>query len=147
MNDRDRLAQLHGLVSRLERMPASAERDWMLNEVRARAVDVETGAKPTALRALPQNEAELAASEPLRAEPVAVAPPQPKPVVAAPAPTPRRAARPVPVVTQWTIPAPRARIEPQLAVNLLEEGFVLNLDDSPSADAPATRPWSRGLRA
>jgi hypothetical protein len=42
MNDRVRLDQLRRLLDRLERMPASADRDWMLAEVRARAVDVET---------------------------------------------------------------------------------------------------------
>src|SRR3954447_24611774 len=48
MNDRDRLEQLRALLVRLERMPVSAERDWMIGEVRARAVDVETGVKPAA---------------------------------------------------------------------------------------------------
>src|SRR5690349_19939495 len=56
MSDRDRLEQLQGLVARLERMPASAERDWMLREVRARAVDVETGVQPDVLRVLPRYE-------------------------------------------------------------------------------------------
>jgi hypothetical protein len=43
MSDRHRLEQLPGLLDRLERMPASADRDWMLGEIGARAVDVETG--------------------------------------------------------------------------------------------------------
>src|SRR3954454_12641766 len=51
MNDRDRLEQLRALLVRLERMPVSIARDWMLGEVRARAVDVETGVKPAAMRA------------------------------------------------------------------------------------------------
>ena len=46
MNDRDRLEQLRGMLDRLERMPASPDRDWLLGEVRARTVDVETGAPP-----------------------------------------------------------------------------------------------------
>src|SRR5881398_1641115 len=58
MNDRDRLEQLRELLARLERMPASGERDWMLREVRARAVDVETGVRPVAMRALPGDDAE-----------------------------------------------------------------------------------------
>src|SRR4051812_29919644 len=53
MSDRDRLEQLQVLAGRLALMPASAERDWMLAEVRARAVDVETGVMPAALRAGP----------------------------------------------------------------------------------------------
>ena len=56
MNDRDRLCQLEALLARLERMPASAGRDWMLAEVRGRAVDVETGMPPTPMRALPNEE-------------------------------------------------------------------------------------------
>src|SRR3954454_12987001 len=57
LNDRDRLEQLRGLLDRLERMPASADRDWMLAEVRGRAVDVETGVRPASVRALPQDQA------------------------------------------------------------------------------------------
>ena len=58
MNDRDRLDQLRGLLDRVGRMPASAERDWTLTEVRARVVDVETGTPPTPMRALPPDELE-----------------------------------------------------------------------------------------
>ena len=141
MKDRDRLAQLQGLVSKLERMPASAERDWMLNEVRARAVDVETGVKPSALRALPQNDVEAA---PVAPEPVPA--PAPAPARARQARLTPRVPRPAPVVTQWSIPAP-APVDPANAVNLLEEGFVLSLDDSPPAtDETTLRPWSYGLR-
>src|SRR3954470_23741691 len=57
MNDRDRLEHLRGLLDRLERMPTSADRDWMLSEVHARAVDVETGVSPAAVRALPEGDA------------------------------------------------------------------------------------------
>src|SRR3954470_2796207 len=58
MNDRDRLEQLRALLVRLERMPESAEREWMLAEVRGRAVDVETGVKPAAMRARSGDSAE-----------------------------------------------------------------------------------------
>src|SRR4051794_41864413 len=95
MNDRDRLTQLQALRSRLARIPASPERDWMLAEVRGRAVDVDTGVQPAALRRLPQSEAE--AELPARPAPVAPArqrtpppPPQPHP----PAPPPRAAPPP-----------------------------------------------------
>lgn len=37
------------MVQQLERLPASAERDRMLNEVRARVVDVDTGETPRAI--------------------------------------------------------------------------------------------------
>ena len=59
MNDRDRLGQLEGLLARLEQMPASPERDWMLAEVRGRAVDVKTGMPSTPLRALPRDEVQV----------------------------------------------------------------------------------------
>src|SRR3954451_9717403 len=84
MKDRDRLEQLRALLARLERMPASAEREWMLGEVRARAVDVETGEKPAAMRALSGDgaEAEVAAAPqvPRRGtvETEPVPPPKPK---------------------------------------------------------------------
>src|SRR3954451_23805386 len=78
MNDRDRLEQLRALLVRLKRMPASAERDWMLGEVRARAVDVETGVKPAAMRALAGDGAEsefAAAPEASRIEAADTVPP------------------------------------------------------------------------
>jgi hypothetical protein len=56
MNDRDRLERLRELVSRLQCMPASTQRDWMLAEVRARVVDVEPASAPTPMRRLPQDE-------------------------------------------------------------------------------------------
>lgn len=48
----DRLTQLRALVDRLERLPASTGREWMLEEARSRMVDVETGDKPRPLRTL-----------------------------------------------------------------------------------------------
>jgi hypothetical protein len=47
-----RLTRLRALVDRLERLPASARREWMLEEARARMADVETGDEPRALRTL-----------------------------------------------------------------------------------------------
>src|SRR4051812_5606960 len=83
MNDRDRLEQLRALLVRLKRMPASAERGWMLAEVRARAVDVETGVKPAAMRARSGDGAEpefAAAPEASRIEAAdTMPPPKPKP--------------------------------------------------------------------
>jgi hypothetical protein len=51
----ERLQRLKGLVERLERLPASPERDRVLAEVRSRAVDVDTGVTPRAM--LPVREA------------------------------------------------------------------------------------------
>jgi hypothetical protein len=48
--DDQRLTRLRDLVDRLERLPESAHRDWMLAEVRARMVDVDTGFPPQPLR-------------------------------------------------------------------------------------------------
>jgi hypothetical protein len=135
MNDRDRVDHLRALLDRLERIPASADRDWMLAQVRGRAVDVDTGTSPAPMRALPQDElaAENAADRSARSAPVRTY--QRK----------SRRARPV---------HPPARIQPGPArergheevMDLLERGGMLSLDDSPAAPAGASRPWSRGLR-
>jgi hypothetical protein len=131
-NDRDRLEQLRVLRARLEKMPPTAHRDWMLSEVRARAVDVETGVTPARLGALPGGEIEISLERlpakppapPVKTRPVKPAPPAPKP--------------PVAVVARE--PAPFG------VVDLLEQGGVLNLDDRPVGDTGAARPWSAGLR-
>ena len=47
-----RLTQLHALVDRLERLPESPRREWMLQEARARMVDVDTGDEPRPMRTL-----------------------------------------------------------------------------------------------
>ena len=60
MNDRDRLQHLQGLLVRLEALPPSADRDWMLSEVRGRAVDVDSGVMPAALRIRPADDARAA---------------------------------------------------------------------------------------
>jgi hypothetical protein len=135
MNHRDRLNQLHGLLDRLERMPASADRDWMLAEVRGRAVDVETGVATAPLRVLPQDE--LGAEQAARTPPV-------KPRARTPRPVAPRV-RPV-RVTMRVQPGPVRVPEHEDVVDLLEQDGVICLDDAPSAAAGAARPWSRGLR-
>jgi hypothetical protein len=133
MKDRDRLDQLRELLDRLEEMPASADRDWMLAEVRARWVDVETGVAPAPLRALPQNEldAESIARRTPRREPVRVRPT--KPVGRA----------------QVVEPAAGGRVSVsgsgsgEGVVDLLEQGGVMSLEEPPAA---AIRAWSAGLR-
>jgi hypothetical protein len=60
MNHRYRLDRLHVLLERLERLPASPNRDWMMVEVRARAADVETGVPPVPVRARDRDAAVVA---------------------------------------------------------------------------------------
>ena len=142
MNDRDRLEQLRGMLDRLERMPASPDRDWLLAEVRARTVDVETGAPPAPMR--PQNpdevDFELAAGDPStikatqtkagrRVDERQVEGPAPASVVQS-APPPESA-------------APRGR---ESGLDLLEQGGLLSLDEPSTGAAGPNRPWTRGLR-
>jgi hypothetical protein len=157
MNDRDRLEQLRGLLDRLERMPASADRDWMLGEVRARTVDVESGATPAAVRARPQDEAdaEIAAAQPARVETTDTVAHRKSTPVKAPRRATRRAAR-----TAWdgrlAIPMSRPatpslvrvreRAGHESAVDLLEQDGLLCLDDPHGDAAAASRPWAGGLR-
>jgi hypothetical protein len=94
LSSKDRLVRLRQLVGRLEQLPGSPERDRMLAEVRARAVDLETGVKPRAM--LPIEVARLIGEKPVRGDnppaaarqpadvadvaPLQPAPPQPMPV-------------------------------------------------------------------
>jgi hypothetical protein len=145
----DRLARLRALVARLEQLPASAQREWMLSEARARMVDVETGASPRAFR--PQATEPEATDRPATEPPVRRA----RPAV------PRNAPPPAAAPTAGATSGPpvdagahgQARTEgdaPPFGVDGL-----LSLDDSPAdpstpADAddghPDDRPWRRGLR-
>jgi hypothetical protein len=162
MNDGNRLERLRLLCARLERLPASAHRDWMLSEVRARAVDVETGVGPTSMR---QFDADAAIPARTTAEP------QPAKVDGGPSPRkpaavgrPRRpsetghvAAPAVSAPREAAIPpTPDAlfavgRAERQDCVDLLEDGGLLCLDEVSLGAAPTDRdtplpPWARGLR-
>jgi hypothetical protein len=139
MNDRDRLEQLRALLVRLERMPASAERDRMLGEVRARAVDVETGETPMPARALSEDGAE----------------PEPAPKPRRRPPSRRPPARAAWSASRTRLATPASRSSPagarqraghESVVDLLEQGGELCLDDQPAVADGASRPWSRGLR-
>jgi hypothetical protein len=157
MTDHDRLAQLRVLVERLEGMPASPDRDWMLAEVRSRAVDIDTGTAPRPMRALESGTTlEPEAVAPKR--PLKVAPRAPaKPVVQRrvapriPAPAPRPAPEPAAEPPFWeaTFPTPANRDD---RVDLLAFDGLLSLGDDAPAKEPAegeartTRPWSGGLR-
>lgn len=160
MTDQDRLAQLRTLLDRLERMPASPDRDWMLAEVRSRAVDIDTGIAPRPMRPLESGmtlEPQAVAPKPA----VKVAPPAPAPAPArAPAKPaqrrvqPRTMPAPAPVAASpaWevTFPPPTSHDD---RVDLLSLGGLLNLGDEPpptetpaDGEAPANRPWAGGLR-
>jgi len=52
-----RVQRLREMVGRIERLPASTDRDRLLSEVRSRAVDVDTDVTPRAM--LPMREPEL----------------------------------------------------------------------------------------
>ena len=54
MATRERVKRLREIVEQIERLPVSPERDRLLNEVRSRAVDVDTGVTPRAI--LPMRE-------------------------------------------------------------------------------------------
>jgi hypothetical protein len=139
MNQRDRLDQLRGLRDRLERMPTSTDRDWMLAQVCARAVDVETGAPAGPMRARPEHEPE-AEQAPERSASTPPRRTRRKPA------SPAQRARPVHVARG--IPAGPVRTPTHHeSVDLLEQGGVMCLEDPPAAGAGASRPWSRGLRA
>jgi hypothetical protein len=54
MATRERVKRLREMVEQIERLPVSPDRDRLLNEVRSRAVDVDTGVTPRAV--LPMRE-------------------------------------------------------------------------------------------
>jgi hypothetical protein len=160
MTDHDRLTQLRVLLERLERMPASPDRDWMLAEVRSRAVDIDTGIAPRPMRPLEGGMTLEAEATPARpAAPPAKKKPQPqaqpRPQVRAPAPrrAPAPAPRPATIIQSpsWevTIPTPGSRDD---RIDLLALDGLLSLgDDAPASesgegDPRAARPWSGGLR-
>ena len=124
-----RVERLKDLVERLERLPASPDRDRVLSEVRSRAVDLDTGVTPRAM---------LPVREP--------APPRvmPKPLKPdTPTNPPRRA----PVVELGRSPVALGRSTEQ-SVCLDER---LSLEDSPlphvrAQGDRAVPPWTLGLR-
>ena len=138
MNDRVRLDQIRALRDRLERLPASPQRDRILEDVRRRAVDIESDMPTAPMRPLVAD-GELRLPEP-------------------PVPTQSRA-RPK---RRATPPTPHARVRTDFArtrtivadahtATPLLEGVRLCLDDdvavSPLLDGRRpTAHWARGLR-
>jgi hypothetical protein len=140
MSGDNRLQRLRDLIGRLEQLPESDERDRVIREVRARAVDLDTGVTPRAM---------------LRIDPAGIRPDR-RAAHTAPLPEPAKLARATPQkdcpppALRWSrspmrgVPAPVTH-----SIDLLAAGERLCLEDSPVAEAPeetAHRPWARGLR-
>jgi hypothetical protein len=146
----NRIKRLKDLVDRLERLPASPDRDRVLMEARSRAVDLDTGETP---RALPIREAVPA--------PVAHRPPaRPRPegatrrVPRAPAPAPVEPAPPgLTLAPGASAAGSQQRQQPLPTDGLLWlDDAQLPLDDSlhlPTERRVGRRavpPWTLGLR-
>lgn len=116
----------------------------MLREVRSRAVDVESGARPAAIRALPQDEAnaEIAAAEAARAD--AITMPARVKVPRRATGRPAASANRVVTISPQSLPAMRERAGSERGEDLLQPGGRLCLDDAPTDSA--ARPWAGGLR-
>ena len=84
MNERDRLNQIRALRERLERLPASPQRDQLLQDVRRRAVDIESDAPTAPMRPFVPD-----ADVPSQEAPSAT--PTPRPKRPSPAPSPETA--------------------------------------------------------
>jgi hypothetical protein len=130
-----RLKRLRDLLDQLERLPASAERERMLREVRGRLVDVDTGVAPRAMMPVEDESKQVADTIPRTAR-------VPKSV---PRPPAREADRRPPVP-----PAERAA---PVDTTSLGTDELLSLDDAtPSGPEPEAHPerpagpWTRGLR-
>jgi hypothetical protein len=125
----ERVRRLKDLVDRLERLPASEDRDRVLREVRSRAVDIDTGVTPRAMLSVRE-----------------LIPPR--------APAANR--DPATSITRRSAPPPRAVeiAEPAFAGGASHDrhewasiGRVLSLEDEPvSLDVQTLRPWRLGLR-
>jgi hypothetical protein len=132
-DDERRLARLRGLVVRLERLPESAQREWMLGEVRARMVDIDTGYPPQPVRRLREAEPAPATTRPAK-----------RPAAARPKPAPDAAEQPLEAPPQESPPVAGETPAP------VEPDHVLWLDDSAdTTGTPAASDlprWRRGLR-
>jgi hypothetical protein len=146
MSGDHRLDRLRDLVGRLERLPDSDERDKVLGEVRARVVDLDTGATP---RSKPTARAPRGAGVRMPDRPGARAVPLPATVnvthVALNAECPTRP-------SWWWSRAPRRRPTPVIhSFDMLVAGERLCLAETAPPNAPLPeghppRAWERGLR-
>ena len=117
------------LAAQLERLPSSRERDFMINEIRARAVDIETGETPSALRTLEPETPEAPPATGQAPAPPRGGVPGPGPGTGAGADCGRQA---------------RAR-SPKPEFEVVLGGGVLWADE-PEPEGENARPWTRGLR-
>jgi hypothetical protein len=146
----NRIKRLKDLVDRLERLPASPDRDRVLMEVRSRVVDVDTGETPRAMPVRQPMPEPIAHKPPTRHRPAAAT----RRVPCAPAPA-RVEVAPIEVALAPRASAPRShqREQPLPTDGLLWlDDAQLPLDDSlhlptqPRAGRRAVPPWTLGLR-
>jgi hypothetical protein len=159
MNDRDRLKQIRALRDHLERLPASPQRDRILDDVRSRAVDVESGMRAAPMRPLVA-EVDVRSPEPPSAT---LTTPNKVPLPEPSRKRPRRRATPTKThqarvrddslrsrsSVVGAVAAASAATVPR-ATPLLQ-GVRLCLDDDPVVSSESdgyrpTAPWARGLR-
>jgi hypothetical protein len=129
----ERVKRLKDLTDLLSRLPPSAERDRLLDEVRSRAVDVDTGVTPRAM--LPLHEPALS-PVPARVAPRSTERRGPNRVTFGAQPQRARAVEPTPAAE------PARHSEP-----VVWSAERLSLDDSPLPHGDhAVAPWTLGLR-
>jgi hypothetical protein len=141
-SDDPRLIRLRALIGKLERLPASSQRERALTEVRARIVDVETGEVPRAMRPVEEPAPPESPSKPKRTPATARrerADALRRPVV--------EQAPPIPPASAGA-PAPAADAsQPSLG----SDGLLWledQVNEAPDADGGGAdrAPWRRGLR-
>lgn len=136
-----RVKRLKDLVDLLERLPASPDRDRLLSEVRSRAVDVDTGVTPRAMRSLRKPPPTLVLRRPRERDSQASIT-RTSPAPSAPA---VELARPTSAAGNW-----KNRDESLVAGELLSLEDPFELTPRPPAPARGDRAipsWTLGLRA
>ena len=143
----DRLERLRMLVGKLERLPASTQREWMLSEARARMVDVETGEATRAFRPVDEAPPPDEAAEPIPK--AAEAPPVKRLVRRRPpaAPAAAAAADAAPRPSVGASPDRQDRRDHEARPFDSIDG-LLSLEDVPEDRSASAddHPWRRGLR-
>ena len=147
-----RLKRLRALLDRIERLPASAQREWMLEEVRSRLVDIETGVEPHPMRTLPEETVATPlepSSQLTKGRVVKRSRSKPVRAAASPRPQPEDSTQEMP--SPVPLPSRVAGADP--TATMLGDDEVLWLDDQPGhtetkpADgSTGVAPWRRGLR-
>ena len=137
-NGGDRLGRLKELRNLLERLPPSPARDRLLDEVRSRAVDVDTGVMSRESFMLHEVEPLNEIAERLRNEAGPRAPQEPRAV-----PPPR-----APVAARREPPPPPEEPVTWDSLDFGDDEWLLSVQEPalPEPWAPGVRPWARGLR-